>query len=45
MVDVDLEKAKSAMEELFRTNPNDPLVRWHLERFEKGETGTMIGAA
>lgn len=45
MIDLDLPKARTAFEELFRTNPNDPLVKWHLERFEKGETGTMIGQA
>ena len=45
LIDVDLAKARKALEELFRTNPNDPLVIWHLGRFERGETGTMIGAA
>ena len=45
MVDVDLNKATTAFEELSRANPNDPLVKWHLERFGRGETGTMIGAA
>ncbi|MEL6794983.1 MAG: adenylate/guanylate cyclase domain-containing protein, partial [Pseudomonadota bacterium] len=45
MIETDLAKAKTALEELFRANPNDPLVRWHLNRFEQGETGIMIGAA
>ena len=26
-------------------NPNDPLVKWHLDRLESGATGTIIGAA
>ena len=42
MIDVDIGKAKAALDELFRTNPNDPLVKWHIGRLEKGETGTMI---
>lgn len=45
MIDVDRDKAMTALEDLFRTNPNDPLVKWHLERLGRGETGTMIGAA
>ncbi|MEL7462893.1 MAG: adenylate/guanylate cyclase domain-containing protein [Pseudomonadota bacterium] len=45
MIEVDLAKARTALEELSRANPNDPLVRWHLQRFERGDTGTMIGAA
>ena len=45
LMDVDVGKAKAALEELFRSNPNDPLVRFHLDRLEQGETGSLIGAA
>ena len=45
LIDVDLSKAAKALEELFRVNPSDPLVRWHRSRLQKGETGTLIGAA
>ena len=45
LIDVDLEKARLALTELFRNNPNDPLVHWHLDRIKDGGTGTIIGAA
>lgn len=45
LIDVDLEKARVAFTELFRNNPNDPLVKWHLDRIKDGGTGTIIGAA
>lgn len=45
LIDVDLEKARVALTELFRNNPNDPLVKWHLDRLKDGGTGTIIGAA
>ena len=45
LIDVDLDKATAALTELFRNNPNDPLVHWHLDRLKDGGTGTIIGAA
>ncbi len=42
MLDIDPPKARAALEELFRTNPTDPLVRWHLDRLERGEIGSII---
>ena len=45
LIDVDLERAKKALTELFRNNPNDPLVKWHLDRLKDGGTGIIIGAA
>ena len=45
LIDVDLEKARKALAELFRNNPSDPLVKWHLDRLKDGGTGTIIGAA
>lgn len=45
LIDVDLEKARAALTELFRNNPSDPLVKWHLDRLKDGGTGTIIGAA
>ncbi|MEM7546094.1 MAG: adenylate/guanylate cyclase domain-containing protein [Pseudomonadota bacterium] len=43
LLDINMGKARSALDELFRTNPTDPLLIWHLKRLEHGETGTMIG--
>ncbi|MEM7268369.1 MAG: adenylate/guanylate cyclase domain-containing protein [Pseudomonadota bacterium] len=44
LLEVDTEKAKRALSELFRTHPGDPLVKWHIERLENGATGAIIGA-
>lgn len=45
MIDVDFVKARKALDELLRANPTDPLLKWHLARFERGDRGTMIDGA
>ncbi|MGB0507694.1 MAG: adenylate/guanylate cyclase domain-containing protein, partial [Pikeienuella sp.] len=42
LLEIDTSKARAAFDQLFRSTPSDPLVKFHITRLENGETGGVI---